>query len=146
MDVQAYFSTQRASLDLSGTKFFAITGHTHKYGTQVVVGTAATSGGPRTEVYNPSPFEWSEPETTTHSPEFEVPVGGGFDIKCSYVNTSNQTLGFGESANDEMCFFWAYYYPSKGSHVCVHSNYMGLDIDICCPDAGALCQMLEDQL
>ena len=25
---------------------------------------------------------------------------------------------FGESANDEMCFFWAYYYPSHGTHVC----------------------------
>ena len=23
-------------------------------------------------------------------------------------------VGFGESANNEMCFFWAYYYPSHG--------------------------------
>jgi hypothetical protein len=89
-------------------------------------------------VYEPSPFEWSEPETTVHAPEFAVPAGfqAGFDITCSYHNTSNQRVTFGESANDEMCFFWAYYYPSRGSHVCVHTNYRGLDVDVCCPEAG----------
>ena len=32
---------------------------------------------------------------------------------------------FGESANNEMCFFWAYYYPSKGAYVCVHTDAGG---------------------
>lgn len=139
-DVQAYFSTQRAQLDMTGSKFFAITGHTHQYGTQVTVATAATSGGERTTVYNPMPFDWAEPKTQTHKPEFELPPGGGFDFKCSYTNTSNQQVGFGESANDEMCFFWAYYYPSKGSHVCVHSNEY--NVDLCCPGAGEICNSL----
>jgi hypothetical protein len=148
MDVQAYFTPSRASLDLAGAKFFAITGHTHKHGRNVTVSTATTKGGLRTSVYAPSPFDWSEPETTMHRPEFTVPDGlqAGFDITCSYHNTSNQTVGFGESANDEMCFFWAYYYPSKGSHVCVNTNYPGVNIDVCCPDAGAPCDMLSEQL
>jgi len=34
-----------------------------------------------------------------------------------------------------MCFFWAYYYPSQGSHVCFHTNQFG-NVDVCCPDAG----------
>jgi hypothetical protein len=145
MDIQAYFTPSRASLDLAGAKFFAITGHTHKHGRNVTVSTATTSGGARTSVYAPSPFEWSEPETTVHEPEFIVPEGqqSGFDIKCSYHNTSNQTVRFGESANDEMCFFWAYYYPSKGSHVCVRTQMFG-GLDICCPDAGAtICNMIN---
>ncbi len=144
MDIQTYFTPSRAQLDLTGAKFFAITGHTHHLGTNVTVSTAPSIGGARTPVYAPSPFSWSEPETVTHKPEFVVPAGGGFDIKCSYHNTGTTAAQFGESANDEMCFFWAYYYPSKGAHVCVHSKYMGLDIDICCPDAGAsLCSRLQ---
>jgi hypothetical protein len=137
-DVQAYFNPSRAQLDLTGAKFFAITGHTHKHGRNVTVSTATTSAGARTSVYAPSVFDWSEPETTVHAPEFSMPAGlqSGFDIKCSYHNTSNQTVGFGESANAEMCFFWAYYYPSKGSHVCVHTNRVGLSLDVCCPEAG----------
>jgi Copper type II ascorbate-dependent monooxygenase, C-terminal domain len=135
MDVQAYFAPGRAQLDLTGAKFFAITGHTHQHGLQVTVGTAATSGAARTMVYDPRSFSWSEPETTVHAPGFMIPSGGGFDVKCSYHNTSNQTAEFGESANDEMCFFWAYYYPSKGSHVCIHTTRFG-GIDVCCPEAG----------
>lgn len=137
-DIQAYFSPSRAGLDLTGAKFFAITGHTHKHGRNVTVSTSATTGGARASVYAPALFEWSEPETTVHEPEFTVPAGvqAGFDIKCSYHNTSNARVRFGESTNDEMCFFWAYYYPSKGSHVCVNVTYQGLKLDVCCPEAG----------
>jgi hypothetical protein len=138
MDVQAYFTPSRAQLDLSGAKFFAITGHTHHHGLNVTVSTATSTNGPRTSVYAPSSFSWSEPETTLHRPEFTMPSGlqAGFDIKCSYHNTSNERVGFGESANDEMCFFWAYYYPSRGSHVCIHTVYTGFSLDLCCPEAG----------
>jgi hypothetical protein len=145
MDVHTYFTPSRAQLDLSGAKFFAITGHTHHFGTNVTVATSTSTGGPRTSIYAPSPFSWSEPETTVHKPEFTMPAGlqAGFDIKCSYHNTSNQTAQFGESANDEMCFFWAYYYPSKGAHVCAHSDQFG-GIDICCPDFGPeICSKLD---
>jgi Copper type II ascorbate-dependent monooxygenase, C-terminal domain len=137
-DVQAYFNPSRASLDLSGARFFAITGHTHQHGRNVTISTATSPAGERTSIYAPSPFEWSEPETTVHKPEFKLPEGlqSGFDITCSYHNTSSTRVRFGESANDEMCFFWAYYYPSKGSHVCVHTNLRGLNVDACCPEAG----------
>ena len=143
-DVQRYFTPSRASLDLTGAKFFAITGHTHHYGTNVQISLAESSGGARTSVYAPQPFVWSEPETTVHKPEFTLPAGqqAGFDITCSYHNTSARTVKFGESANAEMCFFWAYYYPSKGSHVCVRTDQFG--VDICCPDFGpTLCGMID---
>jgi hypothetical protein len=143
LTVHQFFAPSRANLDLSTAKFFAITGHTHHLGTNVTVATKPTSAGTATMVYQPMPFVWSEPETTTHNPEFMVPTGGGFDFQCDYHNTTGQTVKFGESATAEMCFFWAYYYPSKGSHVCVHTEQFG-GIDICCPEAGAqVCNMLN---
>ena len=72
--------------------------------------------------------------------------GGGFEFECSYMNTSNEEIGFGESANDEMCFFWAYYYPSKGSKVCVHTEQVGgtNGLNVCCPGDPTLCDLIED--
>jgi hypothetical protein len=140
-----FFTPSRAQLDIADAKFFAITGHTHHLGTKMEVDLASTSGGERTSIYAPDPFEWAEPATVTHDPEFKVPTGmGGFHFKCEYKNTSNQRVGFGESANDEMCFFWAYYYPSQGSHVCFHTNDFG-NLDVCCPDAGPqLCNQINN--
>ncbi len=131
------------NIDLSASKIFAITGHTHQYGTSVKVRVAPSATGPKTDVYDPSQFLWSEPPTENHTPGFGVPTGGGFDFECTWTNTSNQRVGFGEGVNDEMCFFWAYYYPSQGSRVCVHTAQFGGQ-DICCPGS-ALCSYLEDQ-
>ena len=130
--IEEFFSPSNAGLDLSTSKFFAITGHEHHLGTQVTIATEPTSGGAKTTIYDPDPFQWAEPATTTFSPEFTVPAAGGFDFKCDYYNSTAATVKFGESANDEMCFFWAYYYPSKGAHVCIHTNQIG-NADICCP-------------
>ena len=68
-------------------------------------------------------------------PAFEIPAGGGFDFKCGYRNPTGRTVKFGESTEDEMCFFWAYYYPSKGSRVCVHTTRLNAPdgVDVCCP-------------
>lgn len=138
------FLTIPAALDLSASNIFAITGHTHKLGTDVKVRVGPSNAGPMTEVYAPNPFKWDEPETRTFDAEpFSVPAGGGFDFECSWTNTTNQQVGFGESATDEMCFFWAYYYPSQGSKVCIHTEMAG-GHDICCP-GNSLCSLIEDQ-
>ncbi len=129
--------------DLAGSEFFSITGHTHQYGTDVYVETADSASGTGTPVYDVAGWLWDEPETVYHEPAFRVPRGGGFRFTCEYDNTSDNRLGFGESANDEMCFFWAYYYPSQGAKVCVHSDEYS--IDICCP-GNPLCSLIEDFL
>jgi Copper type II ascorbate-dependent monooxygenase, C-terminal domain len=137
------FFTLPASLE--GSKFFAITGHTHQFGTDVKVAVAPSRAGERTSVYAPAPFIWSEPETTKQEPAFVVPPGGGFDFHCDYNNTSTQIVKFGESTKNEMCFFWAYYYPSKGSRVCVHTAQLNAPdgVDVCCPaDANDLLSQL----
>lgn len=114
-------------------KFFAITGHEHQFGTNVKVSTSAAPLGPATSVYDVPGWQWNEPATVFQDPPFTVPAGGGFNFTCEYNNTSDSEVGFGESANQEMCFFWAYYYPSHGAKVCLHTERTGSPIDFCCP-------------
>ena len=43
-----------------------------------------------------------------------------------------------------MCFFWAYYYPSQGSKVCIHTQQAGgaSGVDVCCP-GDSLCSLVR---
>jgi hypothetical protein len=127
-----------------GVNFFAITGHTHQWGTDVRVGTMPAAGGQESMVYDVEPFNWDEPETVTHAPAFTVPDGGGFNFSCEYNNQSNSTVGFGEGANDEMCFFWAYYYPSTGeARVCAQTDQITGGFGGCCPEVPLICNVLS---
>jgi hypothetical protein len=117
----------------AGAQFFAITGHEHKLGTDVTISTATSAMDPGTSVYNVPNWLWSEPATVTANPPFAIPAGGGFKFTCTWNNTSSTQVAFGESATAEMCFFWAYYYPSVGSKVCLHSDKVAGGLDFCCP-------------
>jgi hypothetical protein len=127
--------------EYAASNFFAITGHEHKLGTDVTISTATSATDPGTPVYDVPDWLWSEPATVAASPPFNVPAGGGFKFTCQWDNTTPDTVTFGESANDEMCFFWAYYYPSNGSEVCVHSDEIAGGINFCCPGS-AFCSYL----
>jgi len=141
------FFTVPSYLDLSQSHIFAITGHEHHYGTGVQLQVASSPTGAMTMVYNPMPFQWAEPATTTFATPFSIPQGGGLDITCTWTNTGSTTVKFGESANDEMCFAWAYYYPSQGSKVCVHTNQYGgaNGVNACCPGDPTICSLLAQQ-
>ena len=121
--------------------FFAITGHEHQMGTNVSVAVATSASDPGTSVYDVPGWLWSEPATVAANPTFQIPPGGGFRFTCDWNNTSDKMVRFGESANDEMCFFWAYYYPSQGSRVCFHSTQVGGGIDVCCPGPSLFCPL-----
>lgn len=126
--------------DLAQSNFFGFTGHEHHLGTGVTVATATGATGTDTMVYAPPNFSWSEPPTVYKDPAIQVPQGGGFHLTCQWQNDTTNTVKFGESANDEMCFFWTYYYPSKGARVCAHTDKFG-GFDLCCP-GNALCDMV----
>lgn len=131
----------RLPAEFADAKFFAITGHEHQFGTSVKVSRASNESESGTAVYDVPGWLWSEPATVFHNPPFSIPAGGGFNFTCSWNNTSTRTVRFGESAEDEMCFFWAYYYPNKGSRVCVTTRLFG-GVSLCCPDAGPICAAL----
>lgn len=126
--------------ELADSKIFGITGHEHQWGTNVIVELGASETGPFEMVYNLPNFVWSEPETVYFDEPLTLQQGGGFRFQCDWTNMSNRRVGFGEGVNDEMCFFWAYYYPSKGAKVCVHTDQAGGQ-DICCPGS-PLCSFL----
>jgi hypothetical protein len=119
----------------AGVNFFALTGHEHQLGTNVQVAVATGDSDPGTMVYDVPNWIWSEPATVHHDPPFTLQPGGGFRFTCKWHNpnpdASAPPVVFGESATDEMCFFWAYYYPSQGSHVCVHSEKNGMVSNSC---------------
>lgn len=119
--------------EFDGVNFYAITGHTHQYGTKMTVATSAGQAAADNMVYDVPGWQWDEPATVAHDPPFQIPNGGGFRFTCEYKNTSGSDVGFGESANQEMCFFWAYYYPSKGARVCFQTDQYGPGISTCCP-------------
>ena len=127
-----------------GVNFFAMTGHEHQYGTNVVVSTATSLADPGTSVYNVPGWVWSEPATVVSNPTFQIPANGGFNFSCSYDNTSSAQVNFGESANAEMCFFWAYYYPSQGgARVCIHTDKVPGGVDACCPGTSPACAYIK---
>lgn len=127
--------------ELAGVNVFGITGHTHQWGTNVSVSLADSKDGPDQVLYDVPDWKWSEPETVYQDPPVVIPAGGGFRFTCEWNNTGNTEVGFGESANDEMCFFWAYYYPSKGAFVCAHTDQFG-SFDVCCPGSPLCSQLL----
>lgn len=126
---------------LSGAKFFAFTGHQHRLGTGIQVESAESAGGAGTVLYDPEGFSWAEPPTTYHDPPVEVAPGGGFRFQCAWKNTTAEQVTFGDSANDEMCLFYTYYYPSKGPVACAHTDKIGGGATFCCP-GDPICEML----
>ncbi len=118
----------------NSSNFFAVTGHEHHLGTEVQVWNASQgSSAPGSLIYTST--SWSDPPVTTFTPPFQIPAGGGFKFQCNWDNTTSSQVNFGESANDEMCFFWAYYFPSQGASVCFTSG----GLSACCPGVSPLC-------
>lgn len=118
---------------------FAMTGHTHQFGTNVEVYYADGVEDDSTPVYPlEQPFQWDESPVTQYDPPLKFNGSNGLRFRCSWDNPTDEKIGFGESANQEMCFVWAYYYPSAGYQVCVdikglNLNIPGLEDSVCCP-------------
>jgi hypothetical protein len=98
---------------LKDAKFYAITGHTHRFGTAVNVSSATPDMKAVAELYAPAHYDWEAPEMKQLTPHVTLPSGGGFLLSCAWNNTSDTEIKWGESATAEMCFFWGYYYPRK---------------------------------
>jgi hypothetical protein len=113
----------RVPARFNGVSYFALTGHDHQWGTDVYIEVAESEGSAGTPVYDIPNFLWDEPATITHDPPFAIPDGGGFKLTCDWNNQSAETVYFGTGVDDEMCFFWAYYFPSRGPLVCANGLF-----------------------
>jgi hypothetical protein len=107
----------------TGVRIFGLTSHTHSHGTLATINVATNDtmdsamSTDLMEVHRS--LSWSDPPLTRFDPPMQLETGQGFHLLCHYNNTTDQTLSFGESFNDEMCFMWAYYYPApRGLQIC----------------------------
>ncbi len=103
---------------LAGTKAFFMTTHQHRFGTKMTLWPSTTamdtSAPPLVEEQN-----WAEPNMFLVEPHFAFDGTSGISWKCEYNNTSDTEVLFGESAFQEMCFTFGWYYPSKVYDVCL---------------------------
>ena len=71
--------------------------------------TVATSGGNKT-LYTTT--EWQEPPALAYNPPLQLSAGTTITWSCQYVNNTNNTLTFGESAQTNvMCISSSIFYP-----------------------------------
>jgi hypothetical protein len=100
-----------------GVHIFALTTHEHHFGTLATIEQAPTATGTGTELYRNA--DWAHPPLKTFEPSLAFDGSQGLRVHCEWFNTSNFPVQQGLSAaTDEMCFFWAYYYPSTGFQQC----------------------------
>jgi hypothetical protein len=101
------------AVGLSGTHGFALTTHQHRLGTEFKVwaanGATDTSHPPIADT-----TDWANPPLYRLNPEIDFNGQNGLAYQCTWNNTTGQVVTFGESALQEMCVLWMYYYPSKG--------------------------------
>jgi len=101
----------------SGTHLISTFSHQHRLGTGVQVWASAQQGDMSDQIVND--VDWSNPTWKAIVPEFSFDGTSGLTFQCTWTNTTNQTVGFGESALDEMCFTGGYIYPGSGLDFCV---------------------------
>jgi hypothetical protein len=112
----------RGSADLfhlvdAGVHIFALTTHEHRFGTLATIEQAPSSTAPGSELYRNT--DWAHPPLATFEPALVFDGSAGLRVHCEWFNTTDDVVFPGLSAQtNEMCFFWAYYYPSTGFQQC----------------------------
>ncbi len=105
---QSQVSTESFHSVPAGAKIFALSSHTHQYGTYSAIYRATSEGDPEAVLLHES-TNWAEPPLDEYEP-FSLGAGEGLLLTCDYFNTSDQDVSFGLGFNDEMCFLWAHYF------------------------------------
>lgn len=96
---------------------FAVLPHMHKLGTKISLGHADDDVTPLTDIYTLDPWDFNKqpivPETYRFDPGHQI------GVTCHWDNPGATEVDFGESSDNEMCFFVLFYYPYTGLDGCV---------------------------
>jgi len=104
-----------------GVKVFGLTTHEHHFGTLATIELATSAAGAATELYRNT--DWEHPPLKSFDPPLTFDGTQSLRLHCAWFNTSDDVVPFGLSAvTNEMCFFWAYYYPSQGFQTCTEDG------------------------
>jgi hypothetical protein len=118
--------------DLAGASFFSLTGHQHELGKGMLF-ERLTADGESSVLYDPVDFQWAEPPTARFDPPLLLGQGEQLRLTCRFDNTTQEEVTFGESANDEMCLVYSFYFPSRGPIACAHTDLIDGGLTFCCP-------------
>jgi hypothetical protein len=69
--------------------------------------------------------DWANPPLYRLDPQLDFDGSNGLNYQCEWQNPTDTPVGYGESALQEMCFLWMYYYPARGTDVCIDGNCFG---------------------
>ncbi len=137
----AYFTMPEGTRD-ANFQYNYFTGHTHKLGIGFQLESADAIDGEGTMIahYGEGEWAWEEPDFTVLDTPLEFSAGAGLRYSCKYRNPTSNLVGFGPSANDEMCAFWAYYWPYEPGDpsACLASP----NSVTCCPGDPSTCDAL----
>lgn len=108
----AFFTMPEEARDAT-FQYNIFTGHTHKFGIgfQLEAADDKDAAGTMIAQYGDGEWSWQEPEFTVLDQPLQFSQGAGLRYSCKYRNPTSETIGFGPSADDEMCAFWTYYWP-----------------------------------
>ena len=107
---------------------FATWPHQHQLGTHhKFTVTRGTGGNAVTTTLHDDAYAFTEQNYYLAEPEFAVMPGDKLETTCTWKNTTNATVGWGESSNDEMCFTGLYRYPAQNEGIakCTDTNGVG---------------------
>jgi Copper type II ascorbate-dependent monooxygenase, C-terminal domain len=111
---------------MSSTSYttFAVWPHQHKLGTHQKV--TVTRGGNATVLHDDA-YSFNEQNYYAQTPMFDIQQGDKIDVACTWVNNTGNTVMFGESSNDEMCFAGFYRFPAQNEGIakCTDTNGIG---------------------
>ncbi len=95
-------------------KIFGVWPHQHQLGThhKFVRKRAGVDTVLHDDVYT-----FSEQNYYLQTPEVDVAAGDRLETTCSWNNTTNSNVGWGESSNEEMCFTGLYRYPAQNEGI-----------------------------
>jgi mono/diheme cytochrome c family protein len=98
----------------SDVHFLGITPHMHKLGVHARL--ELKRGSAPVSVLYDGAYNFEE-QTLKPLPDIQILNGDVLTTTCTYENTTDRDVAWGDSTEDEMCFNWMRYYP-KGGFTC----------------------------
>lgn len=117
--VEPGVTTQTGRCEMShDVTIFSVFPHMHQMGTRLKA-TAMPAGGASTVLVD-EPYEFEDQLYYPVSPMLELAAGDEVMIDCTYDNRTRETVTFGDSSLEEMCFAGLYRYPKRdgGFFIC----------------------------
>jgi len=102
----------------ANTTLFALAPHMHMLGTHMKV-TYANADGSGARPLLDQAYSFDEQRFTSLSDALVTRAGGHITVECSYFNPSGQTVLFGESSTQEMCYALSFVYPAPTVEQCL---------------------------